>query len=523
MKKLFISILFINLFAAIHAQTKGNGMNVILFLADDLGYHDLGYTGSSFYETPRIDSFSKQAEQFTNAYAACHVCSPSRASILTGKYPARLHLTDWLPGRPDNNNQQLKSAVINQQLPFSEVTLAEMLKSYGYRTAIFGKWHLGEDSAGPRSQGFETRVPDWDKGWPNGTYFSPYNMKGLEGGKDGEYLTDRLTDEALKYIDANKDHPFFIYLSHFAVHDPIQGRPDLVEKYKRKLAAGSSTGATAYVLEPNPDTSFQFTQEQLASMLNDKGYAGFKYLPNRIVKIKQVQDNPEFAAMVESMDESFGRVVDELKKLQLDQKTIIIFFSDNGGMSAANFYKADRVIDPAKLNQAYSTSNLPYRGGKGWLYEGGIREPLLISWPGTTHAQMQTNIPVTSTDLYPTILDMLQLPLHPEQHKDGVSLAPLMNGKGKLADRAIYWHYPHYSNHGLQSPGAAIRYHQYKLIEYFEHHTVQLFDLEKDPGEQHDLSKQMPGQVKSLLAMLHQWQKNVGAQMMETNPDYHKN
>jgi arylsulfatase A len=222
-------------------QKKEKPINVVFFLVDDLGWKDLGCYGSSFYETPNIDRFAKEGVRFTSAYAACHVCSPSRASIMTGKYPATLNLTDWLPGRFDSPFQKLKNVEINQHLPYGGSTLPKELQANGYQTAIFGKWHLGEDSASTSQQGFDLHIPDWNKGRPNKGYFSPYGLKGLEGGPDGEYLTDRLTDEALKYIEKNKDNPFFLYLSHFAVHDPIQGRPDLVEKYRKKIGKNGNS------------------------------------------------------------------------------------------------------------------------------------------------------------------------------------------------------------------------------------------------------------------------------------------
>lgn len=497
-------------------------MNVIFFLVDDYGWKDVGYNGSTFYETPHVDSFSREAQKFNNAYAACHVCSPSRASIMTGCYPARIGLTDWLPGRQDFPFQKLTNVVSEQHLPYNRITLPEALKNNGYHTAIFGKWHLGEDSASTERQGFELHIPQWNKGWPNGTYFSPYNMKGLEGGPDGEYLTDRLTNEALHYMEENKDEPFFLYLSQFAVHDPIQGRPDLVKKYEKKLAAMQKPSGPAYILEGNPDSSYQFTAQELNDLLKDPAYKGFKSFPDRLVKIKQFQDNVQFAAMVEDMDENFGKVLAKLKELGIEDRTIVIFFSDNGGMSAANFFKPDRVIAPANLDKAFSTSNFPLRGGKGWLYEGGIREPLLIRWPGITQAGSFSNEPVISTDFFPTILNMLGLPLMPKQHADGVSIVPLMKGKTHLDRKAIFWHFPHYSNHGMQSPGGAVRSGDYKLLEYYENNTVQLFNLANDPGEQHDLSASMPAKVKELKAMLHEWRKKVGARMMKPNPDYHK-
>lgn len=503
-----------------NAQQTQKRMNVILFLVDDLGWKDISCYGSDFYETPNIDKLAAQGVRFTDAYAACHVCSPTRASILTGKYPGRSGLSDWLPGRKDFPFQRFLNVRSVQQLPYEDSTLAETLRANGYHTAIFGKWHLGEDPSNPLAHGFEERLSEWNKGWPNQTYFSPYGMPGLKDGPKGEYLTDRVTTEALKYIEKNKDAPFFIYLSHFAVHDPIQGRPDLVEKYRKKLAKMKRPTGKPFILEGNPDDPNPLSREELDKLIDDPAYAGYSVLPQHTVKIKQFQDNIQFAAMVESMDESMGRVMNKLKELGLDENTIVIFASDNGGMSAANVGNPYRVIKPNALDGAFSTSNLPLRGGKGWMYEGGIRVPVIIKWPGQGKTNKVCKVPIISTDFYPTILDMLGLPLLPDQHKDGVSVAPLLKGKEALDRKAIFWHFPHYSNHGMQSPGGAVRYGDYKLIEYYENNTVQLFNLAHDIGEQNDISKQEPTKVNELRKMLHEWRKSVNAKMPTLNPEF---
>ena len=491
------------------AQVKPN---IVFFLVDDLGWRDMGCYGSSFYDTPNIDALAQDGVRFTDAYAACHVCSPTRASILTGKHPARLHLTDWLPGRRDFDLQALKHPVINQHLPFAETTLPEALKANGYSTAIFGKWHLGEEPSGPLAHGFDVQVPRWNKGWPKEGYHAPFQMEGLKDSK-GDYLTDRLTDEALNYIEQNKDRPFFLYLSHFAVHDPIQGRPDLVKKYRKKLAKVKRSKDPAFVLEGNPDDTKPLSREQLTDLIAQPSHQGHRVLGQRTVNIKQQQDNIEFAAMVEAMDESLGRVLDKLKTMGLTDNTIVIFFSDNGGMSAANYGNPKRQIPESKLDGAYSTSNLPLRGAKGWLYEGGIRVPLIIKWPCHGKKGAVCEEPVISTDFYPAILEMAGLPSMSDQHVDGVSFVPAL--KGEPFDRkAIYWHFPHYSNHGMQSPGGAIRLGDYKLLEYFENNTVQLFNLKVDPSEQNDLSRSQPKKAAELLKMLRAWRQEVSAQMM---------
>ena len=496
-----------------------NQFNIVFFLVDDLGWTDVGCYGSSFYETPNIDRLAEEGVRFTNAYAACHVCSPTRASIITGKYPASINLTDWLPGRRDFPFQKLLNVKINQHLPYYIPTLPEILKENGYQTAIFGKWHLGEDSASTSRQGFDFHLPDWNRGWPKNGYHFPYGMKGLEDGNPGEYLTDRMTNEAIKYIEQNKDRPFFLYLSHFAVHDPIEGRPDLVEKYQRKLAAMNPSEGDPFILEGKPGIENPVSHRELNQLLNDKAYSGFKVFPNQTVKIKQHQDNIQFAAMVESMDESMGRVLDKLEELKLEDNTIIIFYSDNGGMSAANFFDPNRVIPEEELDRAFSTSNLPLRGAKGWLYEGGIRVPLIIKWPGKGLKKANCDVPVTSPDFFPTILDMVGINSE-SIASDGLSIAPLVMGEEELNREAIFWHFPHYSNHGMQSAGGAVRSGDYKLLEYFDTGKMQLFDLKDDIEEQNDLSMTEPEKVNELKNLLYDWRESIGARMMEENPNY---
>jgi arylsulfatase A len=430
--------------------------NIVFFLVDDLGWTDVGCYGSSFYETPNIDRLADEGVRFTNAYAVCHVCSPTRASIISGKYPASINLTDWLTGRRDFPFQKLLNVKINQHLPYDIPTLPGVLKENGYRTAIFGKWHLGEDSASTSRQGFDLHLPDWNKGWPKQGYYFPYGMKGLEEGQSGEYLTDRMSKEAIKYIEQNKDIPFFLYLSHFAVHDPIEGRPDLIEKYQKKLATMNKPEGDPFILEGKPGIENPVSRNEQNQLLHDEAYSGYKVFPNQSVKIKQHQDNVQFAAMVESMDESMGRVLDKLQELKLEDNTIIIFYSDNGGMSAANFWDPKREISEEELDKAYSTSNLPLRGAKGWMYEGGIRVPLIIKWPGQGLQKITCDVPVTSPDFFPTILDMVGINSQ-SVASDGLSIAPLVKGERELNREAIFWHFPHYSNHGMQSAGGAVR------------------------------------------------------------------
>lgn len=489
--------------------------NIVLFVVDDLGWSDLHCYGSRFHETPHVDELARNGVRFTQAYAACHVCSPTRASILTGKYPARLHLTDWLPGRNDFPFQKMVPPNYARHLPLEELTLAEVLKEHGYRTAHIGKWHLGEEPFGPTSQGFDIQIPRWNKGWPKTGFHAPFDLDGLVD-KPGNYLTDRLTDEAEHFIEGNRDKPFFLYMSHFAVHDPIQGRKDLVSHYEAKRKSMGSATAASFVLEGNPDDQPPLSPDELSERLKLSEWSGHRVLPQRTVKIKQQQDNAQFAAMIGAMDESLGRIVAKLKALNLDENTIVLFISDNGGMSAANFGNPARVVGKNQLDAAFSTSNLPLRGAKGWLYEGGIRVPMIVKLPKASRKGGECHETVISNDLYPTILELAGLPARPEQHCDGLSLAGLLDGSRQTLNReALYWHFPHYSNHGMQSPGAAIRAGDYKLLEYFENGTVQLFNLKVDIGEQHDLTAAEPHRVTELQQSLHSWQAAVAVQRME--------
>ena len=453
------------------AATAHAKPNIIFILADDYGWRDVGCYGSTFYETPHLDQLAAQGMRFTCAYAACNVCSPTRASILTGKFPARLHLTDWLPGRADSPRQMLLRPEIRQQLPLEEVTLAEALKEAGYATCFVGKWHLGGPGFYPDKQGFDLNIGGCEKGSPP-SYFSPYRLPTLTDGPKGEYLTDRLTDEAVKFIEQSKDKPFLLYLSHHAVHNPQQAKPELIAKYKEKAAK-----------LPAP--------------------AGPEFLPEGDREARQVQNQPVYAAMIQSLDESVGRVMEKLAQLGLEQNTIIFFTSDNGGLSTS---------------EGSPTSNVPLRAGKGWHYEGGVREPLLIKWPGVTKAGSVCDSTMISTDYYPTILEMTGTPARPKQHVDGVSLVPLLKG-GAREERPLFWHYPHYSNQGGR-PGGAVRLGDYKLVEWFEDMRVELFDIKNDIGEHHDLAAAKPEIAKDLQAKLHAWRESVDAQMTRPNPNY---
>ena len=486
------------------AKAETRKPNIIFFLVDDLGWPDVGCYGSSFYETPAIDQMAKDGVKFDNAYATCHVCSPSRASILTGKYPARTDLTEWIGGKKEMDHEKLHSAKKAKALPEGEITIAEALRRHGYATANYGKAHVARD---PKTYGFDEEITGWLR-----SFHAPFRSHGgkyeILQAKKGDYFTDKLTDAALDFIERKKDQPFFVHLEHFAVHDPIEGRKDLVEKYKKKLAKMGSSAGPDYILEGNPDEAAP-SEASLAEM--KKNQRSDDFINTRVGWVKQKQDNVEFAGMVGAMDESLARIRAKLEELNIADNTIIIFTSDNGGMSATNRFQINN--NRVQMDQRFSSSMLPLRGGKGWLYEGGIRVPLIVYWPGHNKAGMVTDVPVTGTDFYPTLLEMLDLPLMPQQHKDGISFAPLLKGKPFNGHDAIYWHFPHYSNHGNQSPGGAIRVGHYKLLDYFENGTVQLFDLDNDLGEQTDISKQNPETTQKLLKMLQDWRQETDAKM----------
>ncbi|MHC4736738.1 MAG: sulfatase, partial [Planctomycetota bacterium] len=407
------------------AKRSGRQPNFVFFLIDDMGFKDIGCNGSTFYETPNIDKLAKDGMRFTDAYAACPVCSPTRASIMTGKYPVRLNLTDYLVGR---RRGKLIPPEYIHQMPLEEVTIAESLKEAGYATCFIGKWHLGDKPYWPEHQGFDINIGGTRSGMPRNYFWPKWRGNPPIQGRAGEYLTDRLTDEALKFLEGKKDKPFLLYLSHYAVHIPLQAKKDMIEKYKAKAAKRLAK-------EP-------------------------RFLPEGRSKVRQVQDHPVYAGMVESVDESVGRVMKKLEDLGVADNTVVIFMSDNGGLSTA---------------EGLPTSNLPLRAGKGWLYEGGIREPMIIKWPGVVKPNSVCSEPVTSTDFYPTMLEMADLPLKPKQHVDGVSLVPLLKGKEKLERNAIFWHYPHYGNQG-GSPGGAVRAGDYKLIEFYEDNRAELYN-----------------------------------------------
>lgn len=463
-----LSLFSISAVPASAAETKPN---IIFILADDLGVSDLGCTGSTFYETPNLDRLAREGMRFTQAYAACPVCSPTRAAAMTGKYPQRTGITDFIGGY---RKGRLLPAPNADHLALEEVTIAEALKSAGYITAHIGKWHLGKANYFPEKQGFDLNIGGCEKGHPP-SYFSPYKISALPDGPTDEYLTDRLTAECEKFIEANKDHPFYLNLWTYAVHTPLQAKPELVKKYEAKLAKFPKPG-------PN-----EFRSEGES-------------------RDRRVQGVAVYAAMLESLDDNVGRIVAKLAALGIDKRTIILFNSDNGGLSTS---------------ENAPTSNAPFRAGKGWLYEGGVREPLLVKWPGVTKAGSLCKTPAITMDYYPTFLTAAGIPPRPQQHRDGVDLTPLLKG-GSIADRALFWHYPHYGNQGGQ-PGSAIRSDDWKLIEWLDSERTELFNLKNDVEEQHDLASKKPEKVKELQAMLNAWRKDVNAVMPKMNPNWSEN
>jgi arylsulfatase A-like enzyme len=435
--------------------------NIVFILADDLGYMDIGANNpKTFYETPNIDAIAKQGMRFTAGYAACPVCSPTRASIMTGKYPVRTRVTNFLVG---NRAGRFLPAIMADHLALEEVTVAERLRGAGYTNFFAGKWHLGDGEFSPNAQGFGPHLTGGKQ------FYYPSSTTPPPDRKDDPKTTDRIADEAVRFIAANKERPFFAYLPFLAVHIPIGARADLIEKYRQK-----QSGAPAE----------QWGREEAN-------------------QVRLVQNHAAYAAMLEQMDAAVGRVITALEQNGVASNTLVIFMSDNGGLSTA---------------EGQPTSNLPLRGGKGWLYEGGIREPLFIRWPGVTQAGTVCDVPVTSTDFYPTLLDAARLPLDPEQHRDGVSLVPLLQGATDLKRAAIYWHYPHYSNQG-GFPGGAIRAGDWKLIERYEDGRVQLYNLRADAGEQNDLAAGEPARVNALRQALHAWYRDTGAEFLRPKTD----
>jgi arylsulfatase A-like enzyme len=436
------------------AATAAPRPNVVLILADDLGWTDLGCYGSDLYQSPHIDQLAKDGMRFTANYSACTVCSPTRAALLAGKYPARLHVTDWIPGLPPAN-PKLTVPEFTKHLPLEEATIAERLHDLGYATASIGKWHLGGPEYYPEHHGFDLNIAGTDQPQPRPGYFAPYAIDTIEQGPKGEYITDRLGAEAEKFLRANADRPFFLYLPEFAVHLPLNGKKPLVAKYQA------------------------------------------------LVKPGMRHTNPIYAAMIDSMDQCVGRVRKTLDDLGVADHTIVIFASDNGG-------------------RIPTSSNAPLRAGKGSCYEGGVRVPLVVYWPEGTKAGSECATPVITMDLYPTIMEIVGAPNFDKSTVDGVSLVPLLRQAGELAERSLFWHYPHYQHYQLEgtTPYGAVRRGDWRLVEFYDDTPIELYNLRDDVGERHNLAAVEPERVKALRDELHAWRTSVGAQMPTPNPHY---
>ncbi|MGD9556429.1 MAG: sulfatase [Mangrovibacterium sp.] len=464
-----------------HAAENAKKPNILFILADDLGYHDLSCTGSRYYETPNIDRIAAEGMTFSQGYAACQVCSPSRASIMTGKFTARHGITDWIGAkagvswRSQNRHSKMLPAEYEHALRAEYVTLPEAMKGAGYKTFFAGKWHLGDQGSLPEDHGFDINKGGWHAGSPAGGYFSPYKNPKLEDGPDGENLSMRLASETVKFLNDNNPgktgQPVFAFLSFYAVHGPIETSRDKWAKYREKAI---QTGIA--------DTGF---------------YMGH-FLP-----IRRVQDNPVYAGLVEQMDDAVGLVLKALRELGLEKNTIVIFTSDNGGVSSGD---------------SFSTSNLSLRGGKGYQFEGGIREPYFIKVPGLTKGGEQCEVPVTGTDFYPTLLELAGQKPMPAEHADGVSLVPLLK-RQSIAERPLFWHYPHYGNQGGE-PSSIIRLGDWKLIHYYEDQHEELYNLRLDPAETNNVAASEGGITERLHQKLFEFLTAVGARFPEDDPEY---
>lgn len=444
--------------------------NIILFLADDLGWSDLGCYGADLHETPHLDRLAREGMRFTDAYAAS-VCSPTRACLLTGRHNARLGVTVWREQSQDPpRNRRLLPPLVTENLPLEETTLAEEFQSAGYLTALVGKWHLGDASHYPETQGFDINIGGTHWGAPQ-THFFPYRGRGrfrnefryvphLEGGREGEYLTDRLTDEAIRVIDSAGQRPFFLYLAHHAVHTPIEAKSDIVAHYEQKL---------------RPEMHHQ---------------------------------NAAYAAMVQSLDESVGRVLEHLEQRKLRDRTIVVFLSDNGGY--VNQFAGKQV-----------TNNYPLRSGKASLYEGGVRVPLIVRAPGITPAAALCHAPVFVGDLFPTLLELAGVNREAKQAAalDGISLAKVLKEpQSPLQRDSLYFHFPHY--YATTTPVSAIRAGNWKLLEYYEDRRAELYNLQSDLGEANDLAAAEPARVNALRDRLHGWLKDINASRPAANPEF---
>ncbi|WP_299664606.1 sulfatase [uncultured Polaribacter sp.] len=450
--------------------------NIVFILADDLGAHDLSYTGSTYYETPHIDAIAAQGVEFTQGYAAAQVCSPSRASLMTGQNTARHQITDWIGAATGENwvkrnNTKLLPPAYVSAIPKQDVTIAEAFKAAGYSTFFAGKWHLGDEPYTPENNGFEINIGGWEVGSPKGGYYAPWQNPKLNYKYEGENLTKRLALETADFITKNKTAPFFAFLSFYAVHGPIETTQEKWNKYRTKAE-----------MQGIPEDGFEM---------------------ERILPIRTVQDNPVYAGLIESMDDAVGIVLSRIKELGLEENTIIVFTSDNGGVASGD---------------AFSTTNFPLRGGKGYQWEGGIRAPYLIKAPMLKNTPKSISYPVSGIDFYPTLLELAGMYKKSNQIFDGVSLVPLLKGKS-LQDRPLFWHYPHYGNQGGE-PVSMIRKNNWKLIHYWEDGRDELYSLENDLGEMQDVSSNNSELVKDLRTELDTYLKSVNSNNPKLNTNY---
>jgi len=449
--------------AAMPAPAQAKRWNFVFILTDDLGWADVGFNGSDFYETPNLDRFSRQGMRFDQGYAACPVCSPTRASIMTGKYPARLHITNFIPGPWRRTYARLIPPEFQHELPLEEATIPKALKPGGYRSAHIGKWHLGTAHT-PSRQGFDYEFNTSGRHlYPNWKVNAPHQPR------PGEHRWERLTAEAEGFLEKHRAQPFFLHLSYHLPHIPLESRKELIDKYEAKL--------------------------------NQPRFRARKDLTT------PAQNHPIYAAMIESLDTSVGRVLRRLDETGLAANTVVIFTSDNGGLSAREYEGRP------------TTSNAPLREGKGHIYEGGIRTPMLIRWPGVTKPGSVCDQVVSTIDFYPTLLDIAGLSGPAGHRPDGESITPLLRQTGKLRRDAVYWHYPHYSNQG-GDPGGAVRQGDFKLLEFYEDNHLELYDIRRDPGEKNNLAAKMPQKAAAMHKLLRAWLKETNASMPAVNPKY---
>lgn len=464
----------------IKSSPQKKQMNFLVIIVDDLGFMDIEPNNpKTFYQTPNLAAFAKQSINFTNSYAANPVCSPSRVALMTGINPAKINATDWFHhknGKRLSGNFQAANSI--DYLPKSTTTIAEGLPK-NYKSSYIGKWHLGEEEKyWPENQGFDKNIAGWSSGSPRGGYFAPYKNPRLEQGPTGEYLTERLTDEAIDQLKQANEQPFLMVLSYYSVHVPLQAPKDTIKKYQQLASKVKNTEFA--------------TEEQALPQIK------------KIRKVRIIQNHATYAAMVEHMDNNIGRVLNQLEESGLAENTVVFFTSDNGGLSTS---------------EGLPTSNLPYRGGKGWIYEGGIKVPLMIKVPGMNQQNTTQTIPVTGMDIPATIYDIANVEI---SDIDGMSLLPLMNKtQGKLShkakvlqSRALFWHYPHYSNQG-GIPAAAVQLGQYKLIQRLEDGRIHLYDLSKDKGERNDLALSHPEKVTQLSQLLTNWYREINAEFLQ--------